>query len=129
MIENLLKSTVAIIGAIVSFMFGTWSTLLAMLVVAVVLDYFTGLIAAWINGKLNSNFGGKGIAKKVIIFVLVSVGHMGDMLMGNGPFIREAIIFFYVTNELISIIENAGRAGVPLPKKLTKTIEVLKEKR
>lgn len=128
MTENILKSTVAIIGAIASFMFGTWSTLLAMLVAVVVLDYFTGLTASWINGKLNSYFGGKGIAKKVFIFVLVSVGHMADMLMGNEPFIREAIIFFYVTNELISIIENAGRAGVPLPKKLTKAIEVLKEK-
>ncbi|WP_416149892.1 holin family protein [Salipaludibacillus sp. HK11] len=110
-------------------MYGTWSSLLTILVAVVVLDYLTGIISAWINESLNSQYGLKGIATKVLIFSLVSVGHFVDMLLGNGPFIREVVIIFYITNELISIIENAGKAGLPLPRKLSKAVKVLKEKK
>jgi len=127
MIENVFKTIVSVMGATLSFIFGSWSTLLGILLTVVVLDYITGIISAWINGKLSSDHGGKGIIKKVFLFAIVSVAHMIDLLLGIEPFIRDATIFFYITNELISILENTGRAGIPLPKKLKKAIEILKE--
>jgi len=127
MIENVFKTIVSVMGATLSFIFGSWSTLFGILLTVVVLDYITGIISAWINGKLSSDHGRKGIIKKVYIFAIVAVGHMIDLLLGNEPFIRDVTTFFYITNELISILENTGRAGIPLPKKLKKAIEILKE--
>ncbi|MBU9713300.1 phage holin family protein [Bacillus tamaricis] len=115
-------------GGILSFMFGNWTTLLGVLVAFVILDYITGLIAAYLNGDLNSEHGLKGIAKKVFIFAMVSVGNFVDIALGSEPFIREVVIIFYISNEVISILENAGKAGIPVPQKLKKAIKILQEK-
>ncbi len=122
-----LKSGLAIGGGIVSFMFGGWTMMLGVLIALVVLDYITGLTASYIKGDLSSKHGLKGIAKKVIIFAMVSVGNFIDIALGSGPFVREAVIIFYVTNEIISVVENVGRAGVPIPEKLRKGIKILKK--
>lgn len=127
MFENIYKIGATMIGAIVGYLWGGWSTLLGVLLAFVIIDYMTGLLAAGSEGKLSSAIGFKGIARKVVIFLLVAVAHLIDVsLGGNNDIFRDATIFFYIANELISIIENAGRAGLPVPEKLSNAVEVLR---
>lgn len=127
MFENIYKIGATMIGAIVGYLWGGWSTLLGVLLAFVIIDYMTGLLAAGSEGKLSSAIGFKGIARKVVIFLLVAVAHLIDVALGgNNDIFRDATIFFYIANELISIIENAGRAGLPVPEKLTNAVEVLR---
>ena len=115
-------------GACASYLFGGWSQLLGILLAFVVIDYIAGVSASAIEGKLSSNVGRKGIAKKVFIFVIVAVAHLVDVALGDGNFFRDATIFFYLANETISILENSGRIGLPIPEVLQKAIEILKGK-
>lgn len=126
-VENIFKFIVAIGGGLASFLFGGWSAMLNILLAFVVIDYATGIIAAGTNGNLNSNTGFKGIAKKVAIFFIVAVAHMVDVSLGGDMHMfRDTAIFFYLANELLSITENAGKIGVPVPEKLLNAVEVLK---
>lgn len=94
------------------------------LIVFVALDYLTGVIVAIIEKKLSSEIGFKGILKKVLIFVLVGIGNMVDtLLLKNGSAVRTAVIFFYLSNEGISILENCSKAGLPIPDKLKAVLE------
>lgn len=126
--KNILKSIVAVGGSLVTYLFGGWSTLIQILLAFVVIDYVTGVLAAAIRGKLNSNIGLKGIAKKVFIFVIVACGHLADNAMGTQDTVRDAAIYFYIANELLSILENAGEIGLPVPDILKNAIERLKGK-
>lgn len=126
--DNFLKIVVAIGGSAASFLFGGWSSLLNILLAFVIIDYATGVIAAAIEGKLSSRVGGVGIARKVAIFAIVAVAHLVDTAIGDAHLFRDAAIFFYLSNELISLLENAGRMGAPVPPMLKKAIAVLKGK-
>jgi toxin secretion/phage lysis holin len=97
-------------------------------VIAVAIDYITGLIAAGILGELSSKVGLKGIGRKFIIFGLVAVAHLIDTILGDQHFIRDATVLFYIANELLSIIENAGRAGVPVPNIILNAVQSLKNR-
>src|SRR5690606_20413472 len=108
-LENLYKSIIAVGGAAASYLFGGWSALLSILLTFVVLDYVTGFLAAAKKGKLNSEVGLWGIAKKVAIFFVVAVAHLVDTALGDAHLFRDAAIFFYLANELLSITENTGR--------------------
>ena len=123
-----LKGVVSVGGATVSYLYGGWSALLGILLVFVVLDYITGIMAAGIEGKLKSSVGLKGIARKVFIFVMVAIAHLVDQSLGDAHMFRDMTIFFYLANELISILENGGRIGVPIPPGLEQAIEILKKK-
>lgn len=127
-IDTALKTGVASVGGLTSFLFGGWPMLLQVLLVMVIVDYATGLMAAGTQGKLESNVGLKGIARKVFIFFIVAVAHQIDLILGNQHMIRDATLFFYVANELLSIIENGGRLGVPLPNVIKQAVDVLKGK-
>jgi toxin secretion/phage lysis holin len=127
-IKDIMKYVVAIGGSLVTYLFGGWSALIQILVAFVVIDYVTGVLAAGINGKLNSNIGLKGIAKKVFIFIIVACGHLVDNAMGTQDIVRDAAIYFYIANELISILENAGEIGLPVPDILKNSIDRLKGK-
>ncbi|RIW35636.1 holin [Bacillus salacetis] len=117
---------VSIITSTVSNMTGSgWSKLLTILVIAVILDYITGLIAGGITGILSSKKGMKGIGKKVIIFSIVAAAHLIDTILGNQHIIRDSTIIFYLCNEILSIIENAGRAGLPIPPFLKDAVDSL----
>jgi toxin secretion/phage lysis holin len=116
----------SLFGSLVSYMFGGWSSLLSILTLIIILDFITGVIAAGVEGKLSSRLGFRGIAQKIIIFALISVAHMIDLIFGELHLVRDATIFFYLVNELVSIIENAGRVGLPVPEFLVKAIELLK---
>jgi len=124
-----------IVGAFVSNLFGGWDAGLTTLVIFMTVDYLTGLIVAGVfhksgkteNGALSSKVGLQGIAKKIMMLLMVLVAVRLDILTGT-DYIRDAVIIALCGNELISIIENAGLMGVPIPKKLKDAIEVLSRK-
>lgn len=126
--EKIVKSSIAIGGAIASYLFGGWEVLIQTLLIFVMIDYVTGMAAAGVKGKLSSAIGFRGIAKKVFIFVIVAIAHRVDLMLGDAHLFRDATIFFYIANELLSIIENGGVIGVPIPPGITKAVAVLKEK-
>lgn len=128
--NNLFKAFIGIGGGAISFLFGGWDSLLWVLVAFAAIDWLTGVSASWNEGKLSSKVGFKGLNRKVLIFAMVAVAHLVDVATeGILPFnLRDGVIFFYMANEVISIIENVGRAGLPVPEKLSEAIEVLKGK-
>lgn len=118
----------SLIGSLLSTMFGSMDLLVVVLICFVVIDYITGILASALEGKLASEVGFRGIVRKLLIFVLVAVSHLLDLAIGwENHFIRDATIFFYMMNEAISIVENVGRAGLPVPNFLKKAIELLKD--
>lgn len=127
-IDVLTKSFIAVFGGFCGYFFGGWDAVLQILVIMAAIDYLTGMIAAGYNGELKSKVGFKGIAKKVVLFLLVGVAAQLDMMFGSNSAIREATIFFFVGNELLSILENAGRMGIKLPSALTNAVEILEGK-
>ena len=93
----------------------------------IILDYVTGVTVACINKNVSSERGFKGIAKKLIILLVVAVGNIVDIyILGGGAVCRSTVIGFYLANEGISILENAGNLGIPLPKKLVSVLKQLK---
>lgn len=127
-IESIIKTILAALGGVLSYILGGWSQLLFVLLAFVIIDYITGIIAAGIGGKLSSSVGFKGIAKKVLIFTLVAVANLIDISLGDGHIVRDATIFFYLGNELLSIIENVGRVGISVPEPIKKAVGIFKGK-
>ncbi|MEK5175073.1 phage holin family protein [Heyndrickxia sp. FSL W8-0496] len=125
--DKTFKSIITVLGAVVGYLWG-WSPLLPILLVFVVLDYVSGMLASAVEGKLSSQVGFKSIPKKIMIFFLVAIGHLIDGLLGDNHMFRDAVIFFFLSNELLSIIENSGRMGLPIPSILTKAVDILKGK-
>jgi len=117
----------ALLGGAFCSALGGWDTLLQVLVIMVCLDYASGILAAFVEKKLNSEVGFKGIAKKVLIFVLVAVAYNIDQAVGT-VIIRAATISFYIGMEGLSVMKNAGRAGLPLPEVLVKALEEVQKK-
>ena len=118
----------SVICTIASWFFGGFDGAIRLLIALVITDYVLGIIAAGVNHELDSWKGFTGIFRKVIIFALVGVVNVvGRELMGNGTGIRDLVIYFYVANEGISIIENADKAHVPIPKGITRIFEKLQE--
>ncbi|MEK4381181.1 MAG: holin [Bacillaceae bacterium] len=127
--DHIFKTVVSIGGALASYLFGGWSALLTVLLTFVVFDYMSGVVAAYLEKKLNSGVGVKGIAKKVAIFLVVAIANMVDIALGGEVHMfRDATIWFYLANELLSIIENLGKIGVPIPEKLRNAVQVLQGK-
>ncbi|ALF10467.1 phage holin family protein [Parageobacillus thermoglucosidasius] len=121
------KTGAATIGGMVVFFFGGWMIPLRILVSLSIVDYVSGLIAGAVEKKLSSKVGFK-IAKKVMMFTLVATGNLVDIAIGKGHVFRDAVIFFYMGNEILSILESAGRIGLPIPEQLRSAIEILKGK-
>lgn len=125
--DKFIQTITAAICGIVGFLYGKADGLIYALIVFIILDYVTGFIVACINKNLSSEVGFKGIAKKVIILLVVSVGNIVDTyILGGGTVCRSTVIGFYLANEGISILENAGNLGIPMPKKLITVLEQLK---
>lgn len=113
-------------GGFFGWFFGGFDGFLYALLVFVVVDYITGVMCAIADKKLSSEVGFKGICKKVLIFVMVGVAHIMDIyLIGNGEVLRTAVIFFYCSNEGVSMLENAAHLGLPIPEKLKAALEQL----
>lgn len=126
--ESAFKLIIGIGGATVTFLLGGWSPLLQVLVLFIVFDYALGVMVAASHGQLNSKIGFKGIAKKVAILSLVAVAYALDTILGDGTLIRDAVIFFYIANELISILETVAKTSLPVPDVLKKAVETLGNK-
>jgi toxin secretion/phage lysis holin len=127
-VETAIKLAIGVGGATASFLWGGWSLALQTLFVFVVIDYVTGFVAAAKEGKLNSEVGLWGISRKVMIFGIVAVAHIFDQQLGDGHLFRDGTVAFYLANEAVSIIENSGRIGVPIPPKIQQAVEVLRGK-
>ena len=116
---NTLQLIFTAIGGYLGYILGGLDGFLYALIAFVVIDYITGLMAAIIEHKLSSEIGFRGIFKKVLIFTMVAIGNILDSkIIGDGSTIRTAVIFFYLSNEGISIIENSVIIGLPVPHKL-----------
>ena len=133
MIKFFTLSSVACVGAAVASIFGGWTGAMTTLVILMLVDYVTGLIVAGVfhvspkssGGALSSAVGFKGICRKFVILLIVVVACRVDLLL-NTSIIRDATCIGFCANELLSITENAGLMGIPLPRKLVDAIEVLR---
>lgn len=122
-----IQSAAAFVGGVLSFVFGELTPAFAVLIALMVIDFFTGLLHAVIERRLNSKTCARGIMKKIFILALVAVAHLIDVSLGKDV-CMGVVEFFYIANEAMSIIENAGRAGLPVPEKLTTVLEQLNGK-
>lgn len=126
--NDFLKSVLACACTVLTFVFGDCDGLMAALLALIVLDYISGVIAAAVQKKLSSAIGAKGIAKKIFMLLIVAVANIVDMnVIGEGCVLKTIAVIFYICNECISLIENAGKLGVPVPKKLLDVLEQLRE--
>lgn len=126
--KTVFDSIFAVIGAILGFYFGKLDGLLIVLCVFSVLDYITGVIAAIIKKELSSETGFKGLMKKMLIFIFVGMANLLDVhMIGSGQVLRTAVIFFYLSNEGLSIVENAVEIGLPVPAALTEFLKKVNE--
>ena len=114
------------VGGWLGYFMGGCDGLMVALIVFVVADYATGVMCAIVDKKLSSEAGFKGIFRKVMIFILVGMAHILDtQVIGAGSVLRSAVIFFYLSNEGVSLLENAAHLGLPIPEKLKETLEQL----
>lgn len=128
-IWNWTQAAIAAIGGGLGYFLGGWDGFLYALVIFVIIDYITGLMCAVLDRKLSSEIGFRGIFKKILIFSLVAIGHIIDKsVIGDGSVIRTAVIFFYLSNEGVSILENAAHIGLPIPQKLKDVLGQLHNK-
>ena len=124
---NLNQLTFATIGGFIGWFWGGCDSLLYALITFVVIDYITGVMCAIVSKNLSSAVGFSGLFRKVLIFMLVGIANVIDMqIIGAGSALRVAVIFFYLSNEGISILENAAFLGVPIPDELKRVLKQIK---
>ena len=134
-LKTMICTGIGIVGSTVAAAFGGWDAAMITLVSMMVIDYLTGVLVAGVfhnspkteNGTLESKAGWKGLCRKGVTLLIVLVAARLDIILGTGV-IRDAVIIGYIANEIISIIENAGLMGVPIPAAIEKAIEVLQSK-
>lgn len=127
-VANTMQYVFATMGGALGAVMGGFDGFLYALIVFAVVDYMTGVMVGILNKELSSQIGFRGIFKKVVIFSLVAVAHIIDThVIQNGSVLRTTVIFFYLSNEGISILENAAFIGLPIPKKMKDVLEQLKE--
>lgn len=131
--KNIVCTVLGIVGAAISKAFGGWDTALTTLIIFMAIDYASGIVVAGVfhkssksdTGGLNSHIGWQGICRKGITLAIVLIACRLDLLIGTS-YIKDAVIIAFCANELISIVENAGLIGIPMPDVLVKAIDVLK---
>ncbi len=124
-----IQMTIAVIGGWIGYFVGGVDGLMTALLVLMVLDYVTGIMCAVVDRQLSSAIGFKGIFKKVLVIMLVGVAHIVDVyVVRSGEALRSAVICFYLSNEGVSVLENAGRLGLPIPEKLKAILSQLHDK-
>jgi len=135
MMKEQLCAATGAVGGFIAALLGGWDTGLQTLVLFMCMDYLTGLIVAGIfhkstkteNGALESKAGFKGLCRKAVILLIVLMAYRFDMLI-HTSYIRDAVIIAFISNEAISIVENAGLMGIPMPEQIKRAIEILTKK-
>lgn len=135
MMKEQLCTAVGMVGGFIAALLGGWDTGLQTLVILMCMDYLTGLIVAGVfhkstkteNGTLESKAGFKGLCRKAVILLIVLMAYRFDMLI-HVNYIRDAVIIGFTSNEAISIVENAGSMGIPMPSQIKRAIEILTKK-
>ncbi|EOS27183.1 toxin secretion/phage lysis holin [Lachnospiraceae bacterium 3-1] len=126
---NTIQLIFAAIGGWLGYFLGGCDGLLVALVVFVAVDYITGVMCAVADKKLSSEVGFKGICRKVLIFLLVGIANILDVqVIGTGSVLRTAVIFFYISNEGVSLLENAAHLGLPIPEQMKAVLEQLHDR-
>ena len=126
---NTIQLIFSAVGGWLGYFLGGCDGLLYALIAFVVIDYITGVMCAIINRELSSAVGFKGIFRKVLIFLLVGLANIIDVqVIGTGAVLRTAVIFFYISNEGVSLLENAGHLGLPIPEKIKTVLEQLHDR-
>ncbi len=126
---NMIQLAFAGVGGWLGYFLGGCDGLILALLAFVVIDYITGVMCAIADKKLSSAVGFKGICRKVLIFLLVGIANILDVhIIGTGSVLRTAVIFFYISNEGVSLLENAGHLGLPIPVKIKAVLEQLHER-
>ena len=121
-----IQMAAAMIGGWLGYLLGGLDGLMIALIIFMVLDYITGLMCAVVDKKLSSAVGFKGVCKKVLILMLVGVAHIVDLhVVGTGDALRSAVVCFYLSNESVSMLENAAHLGLPIPEKLKSVLAQL----
>ena len=126
---NTIQFIFTAVGGWLGYFLGGCDGLLYALIAFVVIDYITGVMCAVIDRKLSSAVGFKGIFRKVLIFLLVGIANIIDVqVIGTGAVLRTAVIFFYISNEGVSLLENAGHLGLPIPERVKTVLEQLHDR-
>ena len=126
---NTIQFIFTAVGGWLGYFLGGCDGLLYALIAFVAIDYITGVMCAVIDRKLSSAVGFKGIFRKVLIFLLVGIANIIDVqVVGTGAVLRTAVIFFYISNEGVSLLENAGHMGLPIPEKIKTVLEQLHDR-
>ena len=126
---NTIQLAFAAVGGWLGYFLGGCDGLLYALLTFVVIDYITGVMYAIADKNLSSEVGFKGICRKVLIFLLVGIANVLDVqVIGTGSVLRTAVIFFYISNEGVSLLENAAHLGLPVPEKITPVLEQLHDR-
>lgn len=126
---NTIQLIFTAVGGWLGYFLGGCDGLLYALIAFVVIDYITGMMCTIINRELSSAVGFKGIFRKVMIFLLVGIANIIDVqVIGTGAVLRTAVIFFYISNEGVSLLENAGHLGLPIPEKIKTVLEQLHDR-
>ena len=126
---NTIELIFTAVGGWLGYFLGGCDGLLYALISFVVIDYITGVMCAIINRELSSAVGFKGIFRKVLIFLLVGIANIIDVqVIGTGAVLRTAVIFFYISNEGVSLLENAGHLGLPIPERVKTVLEQLHDR-
>ena len=124
-----IEAASAAIGGVVGWYVGGFDGFLFALIAFIVVDYITGVMRAIVDKKLSSEIGAKGITQKVAIFLIIGIAHLVDnYVLQTGAALRTAVIFFYMANECLSVLENSVGLGLPVPEKLREVLEQLKDK-
>lgn len=126
---NTVQFSFAAVGGFLGWFLGGCDGLLYALIAFVTVDYVTGVMCAVVDRKLSSSVGFKGIFRKVLIFVMVGISHILDtQVIGNGSVLRTAVIFFYISNEGVSLLENASHLGLPVPEPVKTVLKQLHDR-
>lgn len=126
---NVVQVVFAAVGGGIGWFFGELDGFFYALLAFVVIDYLTGVMCAIVDRSLSSEVGFRGIFRKVLIFVMVGAGHILDaQVIGLGDALRTAVIFFYISNEGVSLLENAAHIGLPVPEKLKEVLALLHDR-
>ena len=126
--DTIIKTTSGAVGAVIGFLYGEITGLFIAIIALMALDYVTGILCGIAAKALSSEVGFRGLVKKLMVLVIIAVGHLIDTyIIGTGSALMTAVILFFAANEGISILENAAKRGLPIPKKLKDILEQLRK--